>query len=312
MEHTENKSFVKEVLLMFIASVLLSRLSIGIFVFTLPLLLIAPKIKKTSNAVLLTIASSVAVLAWNLVDYKEYLSSPQTFGVLGFGLFFPVCLAVVASVWIGLRDFSRLVLRKLVICSFPVILLSSGCAIWLSSSKGLEAYTYLQNYVIQLFPAVFGEQIDLKMLSQVFMTVLLIAVSPMGLTFGSIPVLISEFLLNKQDKEWQDNFSNMSMPPVFFWFTMLGWILALSGTLFLEYPVWLTILVWNFALSCSLYYLLAGISIICAKIRKKIPEAKASKICLICMIACLLPGTNLIAVLGLPVLGLLETWISLR
>ena len=311
MEQNRRNS-VTEILLLIASGFLLSQFSIGMFIFTVPFLLAAPGFKNKNVPVLMIALSGLFSVIMELVNFKGFIGDSAYYGIIGFSLYYPLAITLVSAMWIRLRDFSSLVLRKLVISNIPVVILGLGLALWLSSGNGKEAFSLFTESVTSIIPSQLTEQIDAQLFAEVFMSLMLICMVPFGMIFGSLPVLISEFIIHKTDETWQNDFADMLMPPFFAWICMGLWAIAISGSLFLDLPLWLSVVVWNLVLGLSLHYILAGISIICARTRRKNPEIKSSKICVFCLICCFMPGMNIVFVSGFFIAGILETWIKMR
>lgn len=291
-------------------SVMLSRLSLGSLLYNLPLLLFVPKIRKTGYAVLTFAVSLILIGLLLLWEYRSYIGT-GFFGIIVYGLVFQVMSSVGAAVWTGLRNYSDSVLRKLVICSIPVMVIGVTFSLWLTMPSSEFLVQTLVGALTEVFPVeAFG--VDAGLVSQVFTTVLTLLSAPIGLVFSSFPILISEFILKKNDEKWQFDFANMKMPDYYIWFFMGFWAVALLGNLIDSMPVWVTVISWNLALGLSLHYFLSGISVLTSVLRRKSATLTASRVFVPIVIAAVIPGINAVVLTALVVLGAVETWVKLR
>jgi hypothetical protein len=87
--------------------------------------------------------------------------------------------------------------------------------------------------------------------------------------------------------------------------------MAVLFTLIVDVPL-LEIVAWNAALACSLLYMVQGMAILASLVRKRNPGANVSHIFFLAFLLVMLPGVNVVFVLGLPLLGVSETWIGYR
>lgn len=294
-----------------VVSVLLSRLTIASLFFNLPILLFVPKIRETAKAVLSVAMVMVLVAALTLFEYRDFLSA-ENYGILFFALYFQLVSSVVAVIWTALRDFSDSVLRKIVICSYPVAIVGIVFAWVLGlpvSEPSVEGFK--QSVIAVLNPEALGISINAESFADMFIMVLKLIIVPMGMVFGGLPVLVSELIVKKYDENWQNGFANMKMPDSFIWIFMAAWF-AVIFTSVKALPELVVIIAWNVALGLSLHYYLGGFSIVMARLRRKTPLITAGRVFLPIILLSILPGANAVVLAGLTILGALETWVKLR
>lgn len=290
-------------------SVLFSKMSLASLFFNLPLLLFVPRIRETGKAVLTFVITMVIIVGWTLLDYKEFLNT-DGLGIILFVLYYEVVSSIGAIVWTACRNYSDSVLRKLVICSFPIAAIGLAYSI----SLGLPFAEGWRDGIKATIPAMFNVEafgINAGAFGELFLSVLKLTMVPIGLVFSALPILVSEFWLKKSDDNWQFGFANMKMPDSYIWIFMAAWALVLV-TFVADIPDWLITVGYNVALGLSLHYYVGGLSIITARYRKRTQAVTAFRIFVPVVLLSLLPGVNFVVISGLTVLGALETWIKLR
>lgn len=308
-QRTYNNKLLLSAAVCIITSVLFSKLSLGSLFFNIPLLLFVPRIEKKLYAILTFVITWVLMVAVTLFDFRDVISTGD-FGVVFFALYFQTMASIGAIVWTGLRDYSDSVLRKLVICSYPIAVLGIVCSIVMSLPCAAGWVDSIKVAVASLFDTeVLG--INSETFATMFVTVLLLITAPIGMVFSGLPILLSEVILRKTDETWQFNFANMKMPNIFVWILMGTWAAVLLTTVVVV-PTWVAIIVWNVALGLALHYFMSGVSIVVAALRRKSANVSAGRVIIPVMILSIVPGLNVAVVAGLSILGALETWIKLR
>ena len=111
-------------------SYILSRLMLGNFLFTIPLMVLSPKLPSKGKALLPVVAVTVMIMATELFRSRPALDDPAGRILLLIGLFIPVVLLVASAVWIAL-DSQRTMIRYLASCLFGVVV-SMVMVFWFS------------------------------------------------------------------------------------------------------------------------------------------------------------------------------------
>src|SRR5574344_153398 len=95
----KNREAVKYLLIAVGVSYVLSRLMVGNFLFTIPLMVLAPKFSDRKGELLPVILVAVLILLTELIRSKSALGSEEGRILLVIGLFIPSVLLVAAAVW---------------------------------------------------------------------------------------------------------------------------------------------------------------------------------------------------------------------
>ena len=118
--------------------------------------------------------------------------------------------------------------------------------------------------------------------------------------------------MNRFDEDWQYDFANMKLPDPYVWVFFASWAVALVSNWVEAVPTWILILGWNVALTMTVLYMVVGVSILVAFARRRTAAITAGRIVFTVVLLSFIPVLNVIMFIGLPVLGILETWIAFR
>jgi len=292
-----------------LSSVLLSRLSIGAIFFPIPVLLASYRIEDTRKAIGLQILTYAVILGWELVPMIPYFSS-ETAAMLVMSLLFKLMACVVAAVFTGLRNYTRSMLRKLVICSVPVSVMGAAFVVWFTSGSAGAS----MDLMIKTYEAVIPAEllkISANDFARALVSVVTYGIVPLGMICGALPVFFAEISANRLNAEWQEEFAMMKMPGKYVWLFFGFWgLFALS--LLMKLPVALGAVSFNLAMAMSMHYMLNGLSVLLALIRTKIPAFSAGTVVYFFFFASLIVGLDLVMWGVLTLTGVLETWIRFR
>lgn len=298
------------VLLMIISSVVLSRLSMGLILFPIPVLLSVNGIRDKGKAIIIHIIASVGVLGLNLLSSRGLFTTEYlTIGL--FGLVFPLTISIACTLWTALRDFSDSVLRKLVICSIPTTVIALAFSIWLCLPEAQASIETLRTaYTLVVPQSLSGEAtIDL---GSIFIAVLKLGSVPVAIIFQGIPILISECILHRGDEKWNFEFANMKMPYKFVWvfLALLGLSIIVPRLDFVgQIPI---IVLWNLTFGLGLHFMFDGVSVLVSILRKRSLHFTPGRILLWLTFSMIIPGLNMFVISGLLATGIFENWVKLR
>jgi hypothetical protein len=291
-----------------VLSVVLSRLSLGVLVYPIPLMLASYRMEKTLHAVLVQALALVAVLAWRIIPEVNLLT-PEAMGMFLLGLLFILSTGLTSLIYTALREYSSSMLRKMVLASIPVMILGSVYIIWLGTASGVVAAEGIR----AIFAAVFTDEIlgfDTAMFAEVALLIVKLVAVPFSMIFGAIPVLVTESGANRFNSEWQANFASMMMPPVFFW--VFCGLLAVTVAGYFAKSQTVTLIGINLTAGLGLHYVLNGLSVVHAWVRSKNQGFAASTLIYTLFFLSFIPFLGGAVWLALLVTGLLERWVKMR
>lgn len=295
---------------MVLLSIIMSRLSMGLFIFPIPVLLAVNGVKDTRKAVLVHLASTVGVVGTYVVS-NSVLFTQEYMTVAFLGLVFPLTISLAALIWTALRDFSNSVLRKLVICSIPSALIALCFALWLCSNASIESVNNMKTAYSMILPQeLVGEGSSAIM--DLFFVILKYACVPFAILLQALPILISEFIIHRGDEEWNFEFANMKMPYPFVWVFLA--LLALSVIIprINGIPEVVSVVLWNLTFGMALHYILDGISVLFSVLRRKTLRITPSTVVLWVAVSTIIPYLNMFVYGTLLITGVFENWINLR
>ncbi|MDD2394669.1 MAG: hypothetical protein PHG12_02970 [Sphaerochaeta sp.] len=149
----KNREAVKYLLIAVGVSFVLSRLMVGNFLFTIPLMVLAPKFSDRKGELLPVILVGALILLTELIRSRNALSSEEGRILLVIGLFIPSVLLVASAVWIASVN-QRTVYRYLASCLFGVVA-SFAVVIWFS--KPTEPLMRVNSVMYETFRLILGQ-----------------------------------------------------------------------------------------------------------------------------------------------------------
>lgn len=305
-----DKIIIRNLIFSVILGVILSRFSIGSVLMTIPILLVCPKVRQTS----VKVAAFAAILAgsavWTVLQNRVLLGT-EYWPVLLVGLYLPASLTIGSAIWTIGGNYSRSSMRKFYWASIPVFFIGTALALYFASDSSQNVRLALAESVLYYFPTDMLS-VDISSTVKIVIDSMMLVFSPVALLLLAIPVVISDINLNRYDEDWQYDFANMKLPDYFVWILFGSWAGALVCKLVSGIPIWVLAVIWNLSLSLTVLYLIVGVSIVVAFARKRTAAITAGRIVFTVAIACLIPFLNVVVLIGLPLLGILETWINFR
>ncbi len=298
-------------------SFILSRFMLGNFLFTIPLMVLAPKISDRRHALIPVGAVALLTLIVSLFQARGALSDPAGRLLLGIGLFIPFVLLVASAVWIYLDD-QRTMVRYLASCAFGVVV-SIGLVIWLSS--GSEAVAQVDAIMLESFRALFGMldggsgSFTARDLEKVYRMSVMVSGSvlvPLCMGLVGFASFMAMSYLGRYDEDFSKRVPRWSVPYESLWVFLGSWTVVLLLMVF-KAPFLGRALALNVALGSCVLYAVQGMAIIMHFVRRKnLPISGGRLMMSLFLIAFLVPGLNILVVFLLPLLGVLETWIVFR
>ena len=145
-------------------------------------------------------------------------------------------------------------------------------------------------------------------------TILLIVVSmiiPVVLCFVCVTCFSYESVLHSRESDWEERVARLELDGRAIWIFLALWLLVLLSR-FISIPTIAGIALFNVTLSFTVVYAIQGFSVLYYKLCKRRRFKSYTLFLILLAIALLAPGVNIIVVLGLPLVGVLETFFELR
>lgn len=297
-----------------VLSLVLYRIAAASTLFIVPLLFFAPRFKPSYWALAPVGVVFVLLLGYQMVLLKEFMREVSGMGAVLVGLYLPTSLLIGTGIWIRLDKMKML--KKLMASSAFAAIAGFSLVLWFSngSPSALATAAIYQQMVEALIPAAFGEGLPLGMTAHTLFdaVVAILKIGFLPIFFGQFgfSILLSELLIHRSDPTYQERMTRWKLPESSVWIFLGSWTIVLV-TLVGDIP-FLESVGWNIALTVSLLFMVQGVSILAAVIRRKFPGINSTRIFVLSFLLAVLPGVNLIPLVGLPLLGVSETWIDYR
>ncbi|NCC63374.1 MAG: DUF115 domain-containing protein [Spirochaetia bacterium] len=314
MNHNE-KVLVRNAAIVIGVSFLLSRVMLGNFLFTILLMVLAPKFSDRRKALLPVGAVAVLMFAFELVQARSALSDPAGRLLLLIGMFIPVVLLIGSAIWIYLDD-QRTLIRYLASTSFGVV---ASMLLVVMLSRGSETVLRVDAAMLETFQLMFQQlegsaeaSLDLQKLYRMSVLVSgsMLVPTIMGLIgFASFMAMSYNARL---DGTFSDRIARWKAPEINLWVFLGAWTVVLL-MMILKASYIVRALALNIALGSSVLFAVQGIAIVLYIVRRKgLAISTGRLLSTIFFIAMVVPGLNVLVVFVLPLLGVTETWIVYR
>ncbi len=316
----KNREAVKYLLIAVGVSFVLSRLMVGNFLFTIPLMVLAPKFSDRKGELLPVILVGALILLTELIRSRNALSSEEGRILLVIGLFIPSVLLVASAVWIASVN-QRTVYRYLASCLFGVVA-SFAVVIWFS--KPTEPLMRVNSVMYETFRLILGQASGttdsvLPMAEDAIKGVYHMSVLMIGAVLAPLCMALvgfASFLAMSYQARFDGGFSvrvsKWKVPDHLIWIFLGSWtvvlLLILAKAGYLARALSLQV-----ALGSAVLYAVQGMAIVTHfMLRKGIAVNTGRLVTTTFLLAFLIPGVNLLVVFVLPLLGVTETWIVYR
>lgn len=308
-----NRGQLLDLLLAVLASFAMYNLGLGYLIFTFPLLVLSKRTsrEKTDTA---CVAVLVLVLLKQLYTYRESLSDALTSALIGINLFVPLSLILGALVWVNTAKV-KLFNRILLMCA-PSFLVFFGLELWFTIKPEL-ALRVMEEYrgqYLDMVKALTGETNETSdAVFQIFMYGILGAI----VSLTSLVNISNAFLSSMAGKSYLDEekdkvIMNFQVPGNFVYPFLILWACMLFFNFF-EVKASILLLVMNLAFFTLVIYGMQGFAIVYFNLKKRFEKLRVMRLFfLVTLLMLLFVGANLILWIGLPLLGVLENWITLR
>lgn len=305
-----DRTAIRNLILATLLGVILSRFSIGSLVMTVPVLLVCPRIRRTDLKVLSYAAMLLGVIIWTVIQ-QRILIGTEYWPTIPVSLYLPVSTIIGCTVWTLGASYSRSSMRKFFWAAIPVFVMGMAVALYFASEKSLPVRNALADGILMMFPAD-TLSVNLSSVIRTVVDMMALFFAPMGVLMLALPIVIADVNVNRFDEDWQYDFANMKLPDHYVWVFFASWAAALVCNLVKAIPLWAMAVCWNLALTMTVLYMVVGVSILVAFARRRTAAITAGRIVFTVVLLCFLPIVNAVVLVGLPLLGVLETWIAFR
>lgn len=291
------------------------------FFFVLPLLIYFNQSGQREQSLASLAVLLVVVLLFEIIPIRDNLSDASNFGLLSIGLFLPIVLIGCSIIWVLLSDY-RLLVRYIGSSAFIAVLMVFG-GIYFSSHP--EVGTGIDTAAISIMDTLFTDMglqtsttgvlagtstTEFYSLVKEVMMMMVLPLSAVIFGFNvfmsiATPKYVGDDRFDRRVVAWK-------LPETMVWVFLTAWLLVLLDQL-VDYNSIIRIAVWNFTLFMGVLYSVQGLAIMLYRLNLKNHRWSALKLfVLVAFLTMLLQGLNIVIVIGLPVLGVTETWVTYR
>ncbi len=315
-----DRKMLKQGLFLTVVSFALSRLLVGNLIFTIPLMVLAPKFSNRKEALLPVALVSALVVVTELFRAKESLGTPEGRLLLVIGMFIPVVLLIASAVWIALDD-KRTLYRYLAASLFGIVA-SVVVVIWFSRPS--EALRRVDSAMYETFRMLLGEttggtqtspqatSVALESLYRMSVMAIGAMLAPLCMVLVGFTSFMAMSYQARFDGTFNVRVSRWKVPEVTLWVFLGTWTLVLLLILLKASSLYRSLAL-QVALSSSVLYAVQGMAIVVHFVlRKGIAVNTTRLFSTLFLLAFLIPGVNVLVVFVLPLLGVTETWIMYR
>ena len=287
-------------------------LGFGEFIFVFPLLLLSTRFKKKVSALAILVEAFIVV-------FYTYLSRAEgelSLLLMLFELYIPLSLLAAGMTWL-ISEGKRIGIR-LLLALLPSILFFIILYVFLEQEPALlDSFLILAEDVFEalLSPFINFGAMDGTLVSFIIETILLVIASliiPLVLCFVCATCFSFESVLHSRESDWEEKVMCLEYNPDAVWGFIVSWALVLLLR-FVSAPLLLEIAVLNVAGIWTVVYAVQGFSVVFARLRRRSAAMRSMTLLIIVIVlTVLLPGINFIILIGLPLIGVLESFFDLK
>lgn len=235
--------------------------------------------------------------------------------VLMIEMFIPLSLSAAGIVWLSTKGMS--VMKRLFMTLLPSLVLALACVAFFYSDRAL--LTDLQLLFEDAFAALVGPVlelilpgVDMSLIAYVALLSVVSLVLPVILCGICASCFIYETVLHSRESDWEEKVMCLEYNPDAVWGFIVSWALVLLLR-FVSAPLLLEIAVLNVAGIWTVVYAVQGFSVVFARLRRRSAAMRSMTLLIIVIVlTVLLPGINFIILIGLPLIGVLESFFDLK
>ena len=306
---------IRDAVLLFAMSAVFLNLEPFSLLFVAPLLLYAIRYGER-RAIGLIVMATILLAAFNVLKLRSMLTDRFGVAVLLVNMHSPLSLSAAGIAWLMMRGERRL-LRRLTIALLPSLFFLLLLAVFIFSDRALpsELYSMYGNALAALLGPMISlivPGVDVMIVIDLVLMLVMSLVYPVLFAGICASLFIYESARHSRESGWEDDVMSFSFPQDAIWGFIISWALVLVLR-FVSAPLLLGIAVMNLAGVWTLVYAIQGFTVVYARIRMRNRNVRSITLFIIlAAIGLLIPGINLIVLIGVPALGVLETFFDLK
>ena len=310
---SEKPRAIVEGVVLLLVSTVLARTGVAAFIFPAPLLLYAISHGRKSAALLIAVEMALLLVLDLFGAGVPGTRTDAAFFLIA--MYIPLSLSAAGIMWLAAKG-TRL-LKRLFLTLLPAIVFLSAISAFIVSDRALPQILFedFRNAFAVAFAQVFGglfPSIDIEMLSYIVIIGVLSFLFPAILCGICASAFIYESVKHSRESMWEEAVMRFSYPGDAVWGFIVSWALVLLLR-FVSVPVAVPVIALNVAGIWTVLYAIQGFTVVFARVRKHSRNVRSMTVFIIVLFAgTLIPGINFIVVLGLPLIGVLETFFDLK
>ena len=301
----------RDAVMTIIISMILQMSSFLTFFISLPLLSFSARHSKKESLVVF-ILEAVLMTAYGF--WEMYGTSYYLFMVL-LDLYFPMSLSAAGIIWTCTKG--RRADERLVLSFIPSLVMAVTAAVVLSADRALFAdlYTAYEDAFVPYLENIFsgaGLSVDAEYVFLILISLASVMMFPLVVGATCVMLFISEHASHSREGDWDEKLSKLEFS------TGLIWPLIILLSVFLisrlvSVPAAVYLMTMSLSAAYLILYGVQGFSVVFVWVRRGFADFGSVRLFVILALAGLLvPGLNIIVLLGLPVIGILENFFDLK
>ena len=304
---------VGEAVLLLLLSLVMSQIGVASLIAVAPLLFFSIRHGRKSASLLIAIFFLILLLL-DILRGGIIGSGKLGCAILMIDMYVPLSLSAAGIVWLGTKG--KGVMKRLFLTLLPALVLAFGYVVFFYTDRALLD-TLIGSFE-DVFAALFGPVfeillpgVDISLVVYIAMLMILSLMLPVLLCSICASCFIFETALHSRESEWEEKVMRLEYSPDAVWGFIISWALVLVLR-FVSAPLLLEIAVLNAAGVWTVIYAIEGFSVLYARIRRRSAMRSMTLLILVLLFGTIIPGINFIVLIGLPLVGVLESFFDLK
>ena len=304
---------VGEAVLLLLLSLVMSQIGVASLIAVAPLMFFSIRHGRKSASLLIAIFFLILLLL-DILRGGIIGSGKLGCAILMIDMYVPLSLSAAGIVWLGTKG--KGVMKRLFLTLLPALVLALGYVVFFYTDRALLD-TLIGSFE-DVFAALFGPVfeillpgVDISLVVYIAMLMILSLMLPVLLCSICASCFIFETALHSRESEWEEKVMRLEYSPDAVWGFIISWALVLVLR-FVSAPLLLEIAVLNAAGVWTVLYAIEGFSVLYARIRRRSAMRSMTLLILVLLFGTIIPGINFIVLIGLPLVGVLESFFDLK
>ena len=304
---------VGEAVLLLLLSLVMSQIGVASLIAVAPLMFFSIRHGRKSASLLIAIFFLILLLL-DILRGGIIGSGKLGCAILMIDMYVPLSLSAAGIVWLGTKG--KGVMKRLFLTLLPALVLALGYVVFFYTDRALLD-TLIGSFE-DVFAALFGPVfeillpgVDISLVVYIAMLMILSLMLPVLLCSICASCFIFETALHSRESEWEEKVMRLEYSPDAVWGFIISWALVLVLR-FVSAPLLLEIAVLNAAGIWTVLYAIEGFSVLYARIRRRSAMRSMTLLILVLLFGTIIPGINFIVLIGLPLVGVLESFFDLK